>query len=1183
MKSKTYKIVIRLIFTIFVCFFSWQVNAVYLDRNAYPLDDTGSVPVLAVPPITDGLLYLYNTSDNSLLMSFQSYAEGDDFNYSRLTPGRYSMVELSPGVGDAWICNNPGEELDYESCKSLSGFVNEFIFTIKYGEYVYDGGVDIEDAPAGGSIPMFSPQADIISPNSKSIFSNIISIAYKAFDYNDFYSGESKARYGLGDNAVSLFYTDKFTRGYELDYSDSNKILIGSGLKNEDNYLWDAKNLLEQKFYQIILRVVDKSGSVFQTISDLFTVDLTAPTFSVEVNPKIVKNEIVNFTIKSSEDLSGIPDVFVEQRGANKVKVDVRGSGSLYKASYKPVDGYDGTATIKVNGKDFALNTGDVVMSGGNFNVGINPPVKPSVINILNNTKVNSGTLDVEGTTREDTKIIATVNGKDIYNSSPDKDGNFILKNLSLSKNTVNGKNVISISSIDPAGSISEGVVLNVLYNIAPSVSVVSPTEKSFVTGMSTILIKSFDENNDTVRFRYEISKSSELNWQLIEEVPSTKINFNTTKFSDGPYVLRVVADDSVSKAISNTVGISIKNETSFFIRFYDGLRTYTKSKTATLRGIVFADKKVISNTTIKNLYYSSDGGLSWVKVKALDGNFDQGEERFSVDISGLRDGLNHILWKSKDSRGVTIDSEQPVIVDSLPPVAPIIVSPKIDQILTKDDNTLIKKNIFTFDITGNSEPRSTVHIDINNQKYNTVTSFDGFFKIEGVNLSKNGKYKIKIFAQDEAFNTSKVVEQTIIYDNPPSIVFTSPRQGRGISKDTSISWIMSDIDGDTLVGKVLSYRKIGGSFVALSKNFVGNTFKWDTSKLSGNNFEIKLEAGDGIVSTTEVIPFSIDHTSPDLSDFNIKEKIIGADGTLSAHGTAYDNDSGVEFVEYSISSISQINQNKNPIWNKVNLQTKLILNEVSFKINKKLSLEDGDYQITVRAVDSASNISTPKYGTFSVDTTGPRVGGVDVKVLDQRIIPEDDTWGVPNKEKIFISLSLEKDTKDAYLVINESKFILNRDAVRGLWVTELSFDGIGQKIVYINATDLMGNSLVDKLLFNLNVKEKSRIVSVSEGGGEVPVAGASIDVYTSENNSFLSILKPKKYATVFSDENGYFTLFLPAGVWDIRVSGEGYVDYNINDLNQDKDSFVYNQINILKEKVDTGWWSKVINMLKFK
>jgi hypothetical protein len=638
-----------------------------------------------------------------------------------------------------------------------------------------------------------------------------------------------------------------------------------------------------------------------------------------------------------------------------------------------------------------------------------------------------------------------------------------------------------------------------------------------------------------------------------------------------------------VSKTISGSVSISIKNETSFFIRFYDGLRTFTKNKTATLRGIVFADKKVISNTTIKSLYYSSDGGMNWVKVKALDGNFDSGEERFSVEISGLRDGLNHIMWKSKDSRGVTIDSEQPVIVDSLPPSVPKILSPKVDQILTKEDNTLIKKNIFTFDITGNSEPRSTVYLEVNNQKYNAVASFDGFFKFNGVSLPKNGKYKIKIFAQDEALNNSKILEQNVVYDNPPSIVFTSPRLGRGISKDTSISWIMDDIDGDVIVDKILSYRKIGGSFVVLSKNLVGNTFKWNTSNLSGNDFEIKLEAGDGIISNSEVIPFSIDHTAPELSGLNIKNNLIGLNDNISVAGIAHDNGSGVEFIEYNISLLKEINQKINPIWNKITLQNKSIASKVSFALNKKFSLEDGEYQIAVRAVDAASNISNHKYANFTVDTTAPRIGSVEVKNLGQKIIPVDDRWDVLIKEKIYLSLSLEKDTKEASLTIDGSDLVLNRDQVSGLWTGDVYLDSLGEKIVYVNATDTLGNSVTNKLLFRLNVKDKSRIVYISDDGVESPVSGASIHIYATADNSFFSIFKSKKFATAFSDENGYFVLFLPAGSWDIKVSKDGFKDSEVTGLIQNMDSFMDRKINIIKENNSSGWWSKFITMLKLK
>lgn len=1181
MKLKTYKIVIHFIFTIFVCFFSWQVDAITLDRDIYPLDGTGSVPILAIQPVTDGMLFLYSMADNSLLMSFQSYAEGDDFNYSRFTPGRYSIVELSPGVGDEWVCNNPGEELDYESCKNLSGFVNEFPFTIKYGQYEYGGGSD-EEAPTGGSLSIYPPQAEIKSPNSGGIFSSVIPIIYRAFDYNDLYGGESKNKYGLAENSVSLFYIDKFTREYELDYNDSSKMLIGHNLKNEDTYLWKANSLIEKQFYQIVLRVVDKAGYIFQTVSDLFSVDMTDPTFEVQANPKIVKNEEVTITINSSENLSELPSVYVIQRDSDPVKVSVSGSGSLYKAIYKPVDGHDGTAIIKVKGKDNAGNEGDVVYSGGSFNVGINPPIKPIITSHENNQKVENGSINISGSTREDTKVVATVNGKDLYYASPDEKGNFILKNINLNKKTANGKNVISISSVDPAGSTSDDVVLNILFNMPPNISILNPIEKSLLTGMSTIAVNSQDENGDVVRFKYEITKKSDNNWQLIEEVPSTKINFNTTKFDDGSYFLRVIADDGVSRVVSNPVNISIKNETSFFIRFYDGLRTFTKNKNVTVRGIVFADKNTRPSPIIKSLYYSMNGGVDWIKVRALDGTFDSSEERFSADISGLKDGLNHVMWQSRDSRGIKVNSEQPIIVDNIPPMIPEILSPKDGVLLTKDDNTFTKNNSFTFNMEGTSEPRSTVHVDIDNKGYNTTTSFDGFFKFNDIPLSKNGKYKIRISATDEALNKSQTHEQILTYDNPPHLVFTAPRLGKGLGNNTTVSWIMNDPDGDILVNKVLSYRKIGSPFIVLSKDFKGNTFKWNTSGLSGNDFEIKLEANDGLVSSSEVIPFSVDHNIPELLSLNIAKNTIGSDGVLEVNGDAFDGESGVEFVEYSIVSVDQINTKVDPIWYKGILKNKSIQNKVSFSINKKMLLSDGEYRISVHAVDSAGNISNNKYGNFILDTTGPRVGSFEFYNSGTRLIPEGDSLNVLSKEKIQINLSLEKDTRSAHFAVDGLEYPLVRNIHNGLWECELYFESPGIKNVYINAVDILGNSIKDQLFLNLNVKSKSRVLYLGEDGREESVSGATIDVYYSESSgSILSIFKSKKYTTVKSNESGEFVLYLPSGSWDLNVKVDGFNSAEINKIKKGSGSFFADNIVLNKKNNNHNWWSKLINVLK--
>lgn len=248
MKLYIYK---KIKYLLVICLFVFAVKAyaITLNNSNYSLDVYGAVPIIVAPPATDGLLYIYDVVSGVLSVYFDRYSEGDDLNYSRLIPGDYSVVELSPSAGDEWVCNLPGQELLYNECKSLSGFVNEFIFKIKYGSYEYAGGVD--EPPLSITIPMYQPTASITSPNSAGFFSRIIPIIYNVIDYNDTFSEQSRQQYGLPENPVSLFYTDIFTRSYDADTSDTQKKLIAEGLPAAGTYSWDVSGLVEKSFTKL--------------------------------------------------------------------------------------------------------------------------------------------------------------------------------------------------------------------------------------------------------------------------------------------------------------------------------------------------------------------------------------------------------------------------------------------------------------------------------------------------------------------------------------------------------------------------------------------------------------------------------------------------------------------------------------------------------------------------------------------------------------------------------------------------------------------------------------------------------------------------------------------------------------------------------------------------------------------
>ncbi len=1060
-----------------ICFFVFatKANAITLDNTNYSLDVYGSVPIIVAPPATDGLLYIYDVVSGIMSIYFDRYNEGDDLNYSRLIPGDYSVVELSPSAGDEWVCNLPDQELLYNECKNLSGFVNEFIFKIKYGSYEYAGGVD--EPPLSITIPMYQPIASITSPNSTGFFSKIIPIVYSVVDHNDTFSEQSRQQYGLIENPVSLFYTDIFTRSYDADTSDTQKKLITEGLPATGTYSWDVSGLVEKKFYQVIVRAIDKSGMVGQVVSELFNVDLTAPNFIVQANPGVVKKEKVTITIKSSEKLVTMPTVTVTQRGAEPKKIAITEENGTYTGVYQPVDGFDGTANVSVTGTDFAGNTGNLVVGGGNFTVGINPPAKPTILKPYNNEKVTGKTITINGTIREDTTVNVTVNGKEKYTTKPNDKGEFVVPAVVLDKNNTNGKNIINITSVDTFGAISEPVVLTVYHNIAPTVSLLEQP-KTLLVGKTVLSVKGNDENGDSIRYAYEISedtKNTPYIWKTIENIPIEKITFNTTKFVDGNYVLRVTADDGFTTAVSETVPVQIKNESSFFIRFYDGIHTVTKDSQVTMRGIVFADKKTLPFPTIKSLYYSINDGQNWNKVSALDGAFDSGEERFSVTITGLKPGLYNTLWQTKDSKGTIVNEVQPVIVDQTVPLAPKIISPEANKVLTNADNELKQKDVFTYSINGTSEPDSNVVLFVDGKTYSTKTSYDGIFKISNIVLLKHGVYSMKIFSEDEAKNKSTTIEQNVTYDNPPTIVFTSPRNGKGLGSNTTISWLINDPDKDTIINTNLSYRVIGAGFISLKKDIKTNSYVWDTTKITGKNFELKLETSDGIVKKAETIPFTLDKEVPEIASVANSTGIVNG---INFTGKAKDIGTGIEYVEYSIVSVDDLNKKSEIVWHKANVKNVSRI-DADFYVKEKTNISDGQYQIAVRAVDFAGNVSEKKYLLISVDTTAPNVGSVAVYNSGVVLNSINNAWNISVGVPLDMVVSLEKNAVSAYTEYEGIKTNLVYDKATGLWKNKIMFETEGTKNVSINVTDSIGNNTQQNLL-SFNVSSKANLDSVS-------------------------------------------------------------------------------------------------------
>lgn len=1057
---------------VLLTFLPTKVGAIALDKTVYTEGDQ------ILTQEAGGALIFWNLNSDAANFIGSEHEAGVNINIGGIFgQGSYVIMEHQSGDNDCYWLLQTAEE-----CRNSPEFLSEFFFTVNpISSGGGEGEENPEPAPSGGRrVNPFPPDVSPFSIKKNTLFSKDFLIDYKARLQNERgngYEDDPNAQVNL--KPVSLFYSDRLTNLYGGLISQEYKIPIAKDLPAVGQYKWSIKDLIPGALYRLIINALDSSGRLGEQVSEFFGVDFVAPTFVVTVDPPVAKQENVTITVISSESLVTAPKVAVRQRGAEAAAVEVLEKDGLYTGVYSVTDGFDGTAQVEVEGDDMAGNTGTTIVGGGTFTVGVNPPVKPVIISPAQNEKVVSERIDIHGSTRDDVSIVAMVNGVDKYQARPNKKGEFVIKGVTLNKKAPNGKNIINITSRDIFDVVSDGAVLSVFFNIAPAVDITRPKSGSILSGMTVIKADGADDNSDVLNYRYEISKedgsSSEGNWSTLGNVPSDTFNFDTTKFEDGKYSMRVTADDGMTGTVSNSVLFTIRNESSFFIRFYDGLRTIVKEKSATVRGVAYAQKNILPSPSIKGLWYSLNDGAKWIKVLPQDGVFDSGEERFSVLIQNLEDGINHVLWRTKDSRGLFVTTEQPIIVDNIAPLPPVILYPKDGELLTKSNNESIEKGKISFTVRGSSEPESTISLKLGGKTYSSKTSFDGKFRLPNVSIPSNGEYKLEVVSTDEAQNTSPIISQSFLYDNPPDVVFINPRDGHGLNGQTMLSWLSSDTDGDPISNMVLSYRQIGKAFIDLGKNIKDNSFAWDTTNVpEGVAYEIKLDTSDGLTTTSTRVPFSIDHNPPQILSINLKTGVTKGDSLLESEGKASDSVSGVEFVEYRLSPVGASAKDISLIpWYKAVTTVIPHSKTVSFLIKDRSVLPDGTYNITVRTVDAVGNVSEEKSEVAAIDNSAPRVGSFKLYSLQGPVVATDNIFEGFVDEPISVVVSLESDTVRATILHGEVEIPLTKELATGLWHADLTFSKVGNIDLSISADDAVGNHLEAQPLVQIRMVEE--------------------------------------------------------------------------------------------------------------
>jgi hypothetical protein len=247
----------------------------------------------------------------------------------------------------------------------------------------------------------------------------------------------------------------------------------------------------------------------------------------------------------------------------------------------------------------------------------------------------------------------------------------------------------------------------------------------------------------------------------------------------------------------------------------------------------------------------------------------------------------------------------------------------------------------------------------------------------------------------------------------------------------------------------------------------------WNTTTLSeGSAYELSITASDGVTSTTRTVPFSIDRTPPSVSLFEVTKVRYGKGEIVAGEGKAQDANSDVLFVEYRFLSVGDDGDDI-PWYKAITTSGSSRKNNV-FSIANTSLLSDGEYQLVVRAIDTAGNGSVEKSQQIIIDSTPPRIGSFELYSDEKKVLPNNGVWRVARRTSCSIGMSLESDTKDAFLTVNEKTVSLKRDLATGLWKGICAFDQLGTTIFFVSATDGIGNTVTKQPIVVLEISENT-------------------------------------------------------------------------------------------------------------
>jgi len=519
----------------------------------------------------------------------------------------------------------------------------------------------------------------------------------------------------------------------------------------------------------------------------------------------------------------------------------------------------------------------------------------------------------------------------------------------------IDGTHTILATAKDIAGNQGELSITIKVDNTNPTVSITNPLNNSKVEGVVTIKANANDnEGIDRVEFFVDnvlLGKDTIFPYELL---------WNTDNYTySSVHTIKAIAYDKVGNyAESDIITVTITDTKP------PEVNILSPNNGDIVSGIVKIKVDVVdkSGGNIKEIkkpiINKAPSGVDKVEIY-VDGNLkatlNSTPYEYDWDTSGLLYGSTHTIGVKaydKAGNGSSLKTIQVAIGDNEKPSVTItnpqnnsIVSGIIKIQVTADDKISGLNKIIPKAPSGINK----VEFYVDNTKIGEDTSSPYEISWDTTQVS-DGDHIIKAKAYDVAGNSSDASITVKVDNTGPTISITEPANNAIVRGTISIKGSANDPNG---LSKVELYIND-----ILKQTYTSNSFEysWDTTNVQDGDYTIKVKAEDSLGNTSQKsISVKVDNTGPTVSITEpANNAVVG--GLVTIKVTVNDAN-GIDKVEFYIDNTLLGSDASSPY--EITWDTK--------------SYSDGNYTITVKAIDKAGNTSQTSI-TVRVDNTAPFV-----------------------------------------------------------------------------------------------------------------------------------------------------------------------------------------------------------------